>query len=150
MIPCKMPKAVYFGEGALDQLASLKQSKKVAVFSDRGIEKTGLLELPLNVLKENAIPYETLLDLPAEPTCDQAEQVVEAFQKTGADAILAVGGGSVMDVAKLCSILADGSCSVRDLLADPKKGHKSIRTVMIPTTAGTGAEATPNAIVAVP
>lgn len=57
--------------------------------------------------------YDTL---PAEPTCDQAQQVIDTFRESGADLIVAVGGGSVMDIAKLASITADGSCTVRDQL----------------------------------
>lgn len=55
-----------------------------------------------------------------------------------------------MDIAKLASITADGSCTVRDQLKNPRIGKKTVTTVMIPTTAGTGSEATPNSIVAVP
>jgi len=89
-------------------------------------------------------------DLPTEPTCDQAQAVVDEFKRSGADFIIAVGGGSVMDIAKLASILATDEYGVRDLLANPLLGKKYVRSLMIPTTAGTGAEATPNSIVAVP
>ena len=75
---------------------------------------------------------------------------MDAFKASGADFIVAVGGGSVMDTAKLASILATDEYGVKDLLDDPSRGRKYIKSLMIPTTAGTGAEATPNAIVAVP
>ena len=151
MFVCKTPKAVYAGEGALNQLPlMLGGAKKAAVFSDRGIEKSGVLDKPLALLKEAGVAYELLLDLPAEPTYHQAQAVVEAFRATQAQVIIAIGGGSVMDVAKLCSILAQGPLTVKDLLDDPSRGVKTVQSVMIPTTAGTGAEATPNAIVAVP
>ena len=90
------------------------------------------------------------LDLPAEPTRDQAQSVVVAFHACQADTIVAVGGGSVMDIAKLCSILANSHNTVNDLLDHPTIGKRLVSSVMIPTTAGTGAEATPNAIVLVP
>ena len=67
-----------------------------------------------------------------------------------ADAIVAVGGGSVMDAAKLAAVCATDAYTVHDLLADPTRATKQLTTFMVPTTAGTGAEATPNAIVAVP
>ena len=92
-----------------------------------------------------------LLDeLPAEPTCDEAQTVIDRFKKEGADFIIAIGGGSVMDIAKLASILADERYGVRHLIDNPALGKKQVPTLMIPTTAGTGAEATPNSIVAVP
>ena len=68
----------------------------------------------------------------------------------GADFIMAVGGGSVMDTAKLASILMTDEYGIKELLDTPARARKCIKTLMIPTTAGTGSEATPNAIVAVP
>ena len=66
------------------------------------------------------------------------------------DIIIAIGGGSVMDAAKLCSLLKGSSCTVTDLLTDPLLASKQMKTIMIPTTCGTGSEATCNAIVAIP
>lgn len=148
----KMPQAVYSGEHALSQIPAVLGSgtKKVAVFTDQGIIGAGLLEAPLAIIKSTGAEVIVLDNLPAEPTCDQAQEVVDAFKKSGADFIVAVGGGSVMDIAKLSSILATDEYGVRDLLDDPLLGRKCVRSLMIPTTAGTGAEATPNSIVAVP
>lgn len=150
MYVCKIPQTVCAGSGALSKLPELLSgARQVAVFSDRGIEQSGVLARPLALLKGAGIHYTLLLDLPAEPTYHQAQAVVEHFRHSGAEAIVAIGGGSVMDIAKLCSILPK-DVTVKDLLDDPTRGCKVIRSVMIPTTAGTGAEATPNAIVAVP
>ncbi|MBQ8653798.1 MAG: iron-containing alcohol dehydrogenase [Clostridia bacterium] len=151
MYACKTPKAVYAGQDALNQLPALLSGvKKAVVFSDRGIEKSGVLDKPLQLMQSAGVEYALLTDLPAEPTYHQAQATVEAFRAAQGEVIVAIGGGSVMDAAKLCSILADGRWSVKDLLDDPSRGRKTVRSVMIPTTAGTGAEATPNAIVAVP
>ena len=64
--------------------------------------------------------------------------------------IMAIGGGSVMDIAKLASVAATDAYTVKDMLDQPLIGKKQIQTLLIPTTAGTGSEATPNSIVAVP
>lgn len=148
----KMPHAVYSGEGALENIKTIigTNVKKAAVFSDKGIIGAGLLGLPLSIIKETGAEIVIIDDLPAEPTCDQAQAVVDEFKKTGADFIVAVGGGSVMDTAKLASVLATDEYGVRDLLDKPSMAKKCVKTLMIPTTAGTGAEATPNSIVAVP
>lgn len=148
----KMPKAVYSGEAALEQIKEILKDnvRKAAVFCDPGIKKAGLLDLPLAYIEECGIGAEIISEIPAEPTCDQAQEVIEQFKKTGADFIIAIGGGSVMDIAKLASILAADGYTVRDLLDSPSAGVKQVRTLMIPTTAGTGSEATPNSIVAVP
>ena len=78
------------------------------------------------------------------------QTLVDEFRTLGADIIIAVGGGSAMDTAKLASILVTDEYTVKDLLDDPLRGKKTVTTCFIPTTAGTGSEATPNAIVAVP
>ena len=146
-----MPQQVFSGETGMQALESLAaRHKKAAVFTDAGIRASGVLERPLAELDKAAVPYVVYDTLPAEPTCDQAQQVIDTFRESGADLIVAVGGGSVMDIAKLASITADGSCTVRDQLKNPRIGKKTVKTIMIPTTAGTGSEATPNSIVAVP
>lgn len=150
MFVCQTPRAVYAGENALNALSILLASyQKVAVFSDRGIEKAGVLLKPIELMQNAGCEVSLLLDIPSEPTCDQVQEVVERYRLVGADAIVAIGGGSVMDVAKLCSVLS-GEHTVRDLLADASLARRTVLTVMVPTTAGTGAEATPNSIVLVP
>ena len=136
-----MPQQVFSGETGMQALESLAaRHKKAAVFTDAGIRASGVLERPLAELDKAAVPYVVYDTLPAEPTCDQAQQVIDTFRESGADLIVAVGGGSVMDIAKLASITADGSCTVRDQLKNPRIGKKTVTTVMIPTTAGTGSE----------
>ena len=147
-----MPGTVYSGRGALDKIREITEGrfKKAALFTDKGVEQAGLLRTPIKLLHEAGVETVVLADLPAEPDCDEAQQAIDRFRRTGADLIVAAGGGSVMDVAKLASITADGSVTVRQLLENPGLGRKSIPVLMIPTTAGTGSEATMNSIVAVP
>lgn len=148
-----MPGAVFGGVGALDRLEDILRQhgvKKLAIFTDKGIEAAGLLELPMAQVRKAGVPAVILDELPPEPTYAQVQCLVDQFRDTGADFILAVGGGSVMDAAKLASILNTKEYGVKDLLDDPGRARKWVPSAMIPTTAGTGAEATPNAIVAVP
>lgn len=146
-----MPRTVYSGKDALENLKSIvKDAKKVAVFTDRGILSTGLVELPLKKLQEVGKETVVISDLPPEPTYMQVQKLVDEFKASGADFIVAVGGGSAMDTAKLASLLATEQYTVKDLLEDPSLAVKTVKTCLIPTTAGTGSEATPNAIVAVP
>ena len=143
-----MPQQVFSGETGMQALESLASGhEKAVVFTDAGIRASGILERPLAELDKAAVPYIINNTLPAEPTCDQAQQVIDTFRESNADLIVAVGGGSVMDIAKLASITADGSCTVRDQLKNPRIGKKTVTTVMIPTTAGTGSEATPFAVI---
>jgi alcohol dehydrogenase len=147
----QMPQTVYAGEHALENIPKIiKDVKKVAVYSDQGILAAGLLDYPLSLIKNTGVEVVIVDNLPTEPTCDEAQEVINRFKESGAEFIVAVGGGSVMDIAKLTSILAINQYVVRDLLDNPSLGKKCIKTLMIPTTAGTGSEATPNSIVAVP
>ena len=146
-----MPRTVYSGKDALGNLKTIvKDAKKVAIFTDRGILSTGLVDLPLAKLQEAGKETIVISDLPPEPTYMQVQKLVDEFKASGADFIVAVGGGSAMDTAKLASLLATERYTVKDLLDDPTLAVKTVKTCLIPTTAGTGSEATPNAIVAVP
>ena len=146
-----MPRTVYSGKDALENLKTIvKDAKKVAIFTDRGILSTGLVDLPLAKLQEAGKETIVISDLPPEPTYMQVQKLVDEFKASGADFIVAVGGGSAMDTAKLASLLATERYTVKDLLDDPTLAVKTVKICLIPTTAGTGSEATPNAIVAVP
>ena len=146
-----VPRTVYSGKDALENLKTIvKDAKKVAIFTDRRILSTGLVDLPLAKLQEAGKETIVISDLPPEPTYMQVQKLVDEFKASGADFIVAVGGGSAMDTAKLASLLATERYTVKDLLDDPTLAVKTVKTCLIPTTAGTGSEATPNAIVAVP
>ena len=149
----KMPHAVFSGEDALEKICDIfaeNHVKRLAVFSDKGIEGAGLLDFPMARVKASGVAYTVLDDLPAEPSYMEAQKLVDQCKEYGADFIMAVGGGSVQDTAKLASILMTDEYGIKELLDEPGRAKKCIKTLMIPTTAGTGSEATPNAIVAVP
>lgn len=149
----KIPSCVYGGEGSIKNVNAIiekEDSKKVMIFTDKGICEHGLLDILTRLLDENNTEYKVYDSLTPEPAYQDAERVVKEAQEYDGDLIIAIGGGSVMDVAKLCSVLKGAPYSVKDLLTDPAQARKQLKTVMIPTTCGTGSEATCNAIVAIP
>ena len=149
----KMPHSVFSGKNALENIPAILKENHVqhlAVFTDQGIRGAGLLELPMAWGEQSGVDTVILDDLPAEPTYAEAQKLVDQCKAWGADFIMAVGGGSVMDTAKLASILMTDEYGIKELLDTPTQAKKCIKSLMIPTTAGTGSEATPNAIVAVP
>ena len=149
----KMPHAVFGGENSMDNIVDIIKkvnAKKVAMFTDKGLRSLGLFDMPEAAVKESGVEYYVLDNLPAEPSYMAVQSVVDAFKKSGADLIIACGGGSVMDAAKLASILVTDEYGVKELLDNPGMAKKCVPIVLIPTTAGTGAEVTPNAIVGVP
>lgn len=149
----KMPHAVYGGENAMENITGIIKAcgaKRVAMFTDKGIEACGLFALPEDAVKASGVDYYVLDDLKPEPSYMEVQAMIDAFKAEGADLIIACGGGSVMDAAKLASVLVTDEYGVKELLDNPGMAKKCVPIVLIPTTAGTGAEVTPNAIVAVP
>lgn len=149
----RLPKVVYGGESPTDELAvALRRegARSVVVFTDAALHRLGLVSPVLEAVESAGATCQIVDDIPAEPTYSQVQSVVDQVRGVSADAIVAVGGGSVMDAAKLAAVCATDAYTVHDLLADPTRATKQLTTFMVPTTAGTGAEATPNAIVAVP
>lgn len=149
----KMPHAVYGGENSMENITTIlktRQIKQVAVFTDKGIQDSGLLSLTEEAVKAAGVEYYVLSDLPPEPTYIAVQKMVDQFKASGADIIVACGGGSVLDAAKLASVLVTDEYGVKELLDDPGRAVKCVPIILVPTTAGTGAEVTPNAIVAVP
>lgn len=149
-----VPPVLYSGPGCIaegiGEILEREQTGKVLVFTDKGIIGAGLIDLLLEVLREKQVTYEIFDDLRPEPSYDDVEHIRRQAEDSQGDLIVAFGGGSVIDAAKLCSILKGSKYSVKDLLADPGLGKKQIRLAAIPTTCGTGSEATCNAIVAIP
>ena len=149
----KIPSCSYGGEGSIEKIKEIiakEKSQKVVAFSDEGIKATGLLDILTKQLDETGVQYHVFTDCKPEPTYLQVEAVVDMVQGQECDLIIGLGGGSVMDAAKLASVLKGAPYTIKDLLNDPTQAEKKVKTVMIPTTCGTGSEATCNAIVAIP
>lgn len=149
----KIPSYISGGMGCIENVPDIiekEQAKKIMVFTDKGIRATGLLDVLTSILDETNAEYQIFDDLTPEPAYLDVERVMDEAKKYEGDFIIAIGGGSVMDAAKLCSVLKGASYTVKDLLKDPTIAKKQIKSLMIPTTCGTGSEATCNAIVAIP
>lgn len=149
----KIPSCSYGGEESIEKIKEIiakEKSQKVVVFSDEGIKATGLLDILTKQLDETGVQYHVFTDCKPEPSYLQVEAVVDMVQGQECDLIIGLGGGSVMDAAKLASVLKGAPYTIKDLLNDPTQAEKKVKTVMIPTTCGTGSEATCNAIVAIP
>lgn len=147
-----MPKNVIGGENSIDKLRDIisKGYKRAVIFTGQVIIETGLISIIEDILNEGNLEYKITSDIPIEPTYEEAQKVIDEFKSYNADLIIAVGGGSTIDIAKLASVLSTDEYLVKDLLDNPSLAKKQVNSIIIPTTAGTGAEATPNAIVAVP
>lgn len=153
MCQIKIPSCVYAGEGSVEKIKEIvakEVASKVLVFTDKGVRGTGLVDIVLNELTAAKVEYQIFDNLVAEPSYTDVDKVIKEAEDAQGDLIVAIGGGSVMDAAKLCAVLKGASYTIKDLLNDPTMAQKGIKSVMIPTTCGTGSEATCNAIVAIP
>ena len=146
-----IPSVVFAGQGSVEKLSAIierEAAKHVLIFTDKGIRGLGLSK-PAEEICGKYADVTVIEDLTAEPAVSDIERVL-AEVKSQPDLIVGIGGGSVMDAAKLASIIVGADYTLRELLKDSSIAHKQTKTVMMPTTCGTGSEATCNAIVAIP
>ncbi|MCI1966462.1 MAG: iron-containing alcohol dehydrogenase [Oscillospiraceae bacterium] len=149
----KMPPAVYGGTDSVQILREIlkkEHAKDVILFTDPGVKASGVVDSVVEIVKRQGTRFRIVDHLVPEPSAEDVQAILDEISEINCDLILAVGGGSTMDAAKLISILKGSKFCVRDLLNDSSSPQKRIKTIMIPTTCGTGSEATCNAIVAKP
>ena len=123
---------------------------KVLIISDKGVACAGLIEKPKAILEAAGVTVVVLDDTPPEPDVDQVSAILAAARPHAAQAVIGIGGGSAMDVAKIVAVLLNNDVSLRDLLNKAPIARRGLPTLMVPTTAGTGSETTPNSIILVP
>lgn len=142
------------GPGSLDQLPALVAelgARRVLLVSDKGVAAAGLVEPARAALAKAGLAVQVIDNTPPEPEVKDVDAVLSAArQGGGCDAVVGIGGGSAMDVAKIVAVLLKHPVSLRDLLNKAPMPGRGLPTVMVPTTSGTGAEATPNSIILVP
>lgn len=143
---CLMPQSISFGPGKACDLAPSVKGKTVLFMSDSGVKGAGAAAAILDAVRAEAAVLKEFWDVPAEPTEQQVENVVKSVDMPGLDVIVAVGGGSVMDMAKFVSVMVQGGPDMEALFAGRLPEKRKASLIMIPTTAGTGSEATPNSI----
>ncbi|HHW03059.1 MAG TPA: iron-containing alcohol dehydrogenase [Thermoanaerobacterales bacterium] len=149
----QIPGKVIAGVDSIESLKDIIKNEKVEkalIITDKGVWNAGLVEKPIEILKSCGCNIEVINNTPPEPEVSQIEEIFKSVKSMECKMIIGIGGGSSMDTAKIISVLMTNDSSIREILGTDRIKNKGIPTLMIPTTAGTGAEATPNAIVLVP
>ena len=142
----------YHGPGAIQEIAGEVKGrgfKKCFVCSDPDLIKFNVTKKVTDVLENAGIDYEIYSKIKANPTVENVQTGVAAFKASGADCIIAIGGGSSMDTAKAIGIIIENPefADVRSLEGvAPTKKH-AVFTIAVPTTAGTAAEVTINYVI---
>ena len=142
----------YHGKGAIQEIANEVRGrgfKKAFVCSDPDLLKFGVTKKVTDVLENAGIPYEIYSQIKANPTIENVQTGVAAFKKSGADCIVAIGGGSSMDTAKAIGIIIANPefADVRSLEGVAPTKNKCVPIIAVPTTAGTAAEVTINYVI---
>ena len=162
MLWLKMPDKLYFKGGclpvALRELRSEYDAKRVMIVTDSFLFKSGAVKCITDRLSESGLAYQIYSDVEPDPTLSSARQGAKALQSFEPDVIIAFGGGSAMDAAKIMWVLyehpeadfMDMAMRFADIrkriYSFPKMGTKA-RFIAVPTSSGTGSEVTPFAVI---
>ena len=144
---CLLSASVQFGPGKLQELARLVAGKSVLLLSDKGVRQSGITAKVMELCAAHASAVSEFWEIPPEPTENDVTSVVAAVNGRSVNIIVAVGGGSVMDMAKLVAVMINGGPAIAAMFDGKLPERRTAVLIMLPTTAGTGAEATPNAII---
>ena len=142
----------YHGAGAINSIpdeVNVRGFKKAFVCSDPDLVKFGVTKKVLDVLEKDSLDYELYSNIKPNPTIENVQTGVETFKKSGADYLIAIGGGSSMDTAKAIGIIINNPdfADVVSLEGVAETKNKSVPILAVPTTAGTAAEVTINYVI---
>ncbi len=142
----------YYGAGCRSVIADEVKKrgyKKVMLITDKDLVKFGVAAKVEEVLKGAQIPYEIFSDIKPNPTIKNVLDALAAFQASGADCIVALGGGSSIDTAKAVGVINNNPefGDVRSLEGVAPTKNRAVPTFALPTTAGTAAEVTINYVI---
>ena len=142
----------YHGSGAIQEIATEAKShgfKKALVCSDPDLIKFQVTAKVTDILDKNGLEYEIYSEIKPNPTIDNVKHGVETFKKSGADYLIAIGGGSSMDTSKAIGIIIANPEfeDVRSLEGVAPTKKPCVPIIAVPTTAGTAAEVTINYVI---
>ena len=145
-----IPQNCQFGMGALKKLPDFLKaagSTKVMLISDRMLEEIGVVDKVRKILADGGLEYAEYLDVVGNPTTDIVKAAGEKYVAEKCNGLLAVGGGSPMDVAKAVGVVAKFGGDIGDYEGVGKVPGKIDTLICVPTTAGTGSEVTVAAVI---
>lgn len=140
-----VPQNIVVGKGSIKKLPEI--SKKLGgthgfIISGPHLNKMGIVESCAEGLKNAGIQVDSFTETEGNPSVETVEKATKAFVESGADFIIALGGGSPMDVAKAVGVVAKYGGSITEYEGGGKVPGDIIPLIAIPTTAGTGSEVT--------
>ncbi|KRF06819.1 alcohol dehydrogenase [Paenibacillus sp. Soil766] len=146
--------SIVVGRNVIDQLIPriklLGEFRHAVIVTQPSIVALGVIEQMVGELKQAGISSRYITEVKPEPTVDNIRSVFSSISAEPVDLLIGIGGGSVLDAAKIFSVLLTNPVDVQSLIGTDLVSQSGIPTVLVPTTSGTGSEVTPNAIVSVP
>lgn len=149
IISMKSPSLLLAGIGAVEKIgeeAKMIDAKKALMVTDKGIINSGIGAKVEGILKKAGVGVDIFDGVESDPAISCCEACIKVAKAGNYDLIVGVGGGSSMDIASVTSLMCTNPGSVHDYFGTNLVKNPGIPTFLIPTTAGTGAEVTPNAI----
>ena len=146
----KIPQNIEFGLGSLNKLPEIlkdNNSDHVFLISDRGLESIGVVKKVQDIIEASGITCTPYLDVVPNPTIEVVNAATTLYTECGATSIVALGGGSPLDVAKTVGVLATYGGEITDYEGLNKVPGPIVPMIAIPTTAGTGSEATASSVI---
>lgn len=142
----------FHGHGAINEIPGIVASKgfkKAFVASDPDLVKFGVTAKITDLLEKNGIAYEIYSNIKPNPTIENVQKGVDAYKASGADFMITIGGGSSMDTGKGIGIIVNNPeyYDVRSLEGVAPTRNRTVFTIAVPTTGGTGAESTINYVI---
>jgi alcohol dehydrogenase class IV len=144
-----LPDTVLFGYGCRNQIPDLVAeygSKPLFVVGKRSVKASGMLDELIETARDEGLDVVTFSGVEAEPMVETVDRAREMLAEEDCDLVVAVGGGSVIDVGKAAAALIDSDHPTAAHLAGESLPEDGMAVIAVPTTAGTGAEVTPNAV----
>ena len=145
-----VPQDVLFGKGSLEKLPEILEklgSQKLLIISGRHLNKMGTVSRVAEMVAAKNIGYVTYTDVAPNPTVQMVEEAAELYRQSGASSILALGGGSPMDVAKAVAVVVTYGGSITEYEGSETVPGPTVPVIAIPTTAGTGSEVTAASVI---
>lgn len=141
---------IIFGVNSIESLGEILNNynvSKILIVTDKGVYGAGLIKKPKEIIESAGIIIDVISNVRPEPPIALVKELLKKIKDNEYDMLIGIGGGSSMDATKILSVLITNDEPLENFLGIEKIRKPGIPTLLIPTTAGTGSEVTPNAIV---
>ena len=149
LFPMRLPSMILFGCGAAQKVgeeAKVLGAERVLIVCDPGIASTGMVDEVKGILEKSGLSAGVYSEVVPEPPVESLEAGVKEAREGDFDLVIGLGGGSSMDAAKVVAVMAVHSGQIEDMFGTDNVPGRGLPTIMMPTTSGTGSEATVNSI----